>query len=381
MTRTDDLERLLGEPASWTLAYTDGPTGEPQGAAETRVKSVRERLLEAGAPDADAAVIAEALTSDDVPAPSTRWVLARDGRIALDETFAGARTEPEKLSHGAIPPLVSLLRHRSAEVRALIVETGRDGARVTLKRIGRVHADAVEQVEGDTHVLHKAQAGRMSQGRHHRHIEEVWQHNQADVAEAVDRLAMQHRPDRIFVTGDVNARQLLLDQLGGAARELVVEIDVDTRADGSSDDALDQAIEEAVQTLQHARLTDARDRALAADGQKGASGIAEVIAALQQAQVDTLVLDVRMPESEQILLALDGAPWVASGEEDAYGADTGARIPAAEALARAAVMTSAEVLIDDDDEPAEADEERPARDLRPPLAALRWAEEPDQPAT
>src|SRR5690606_21584089 len=113
-----------------------------------------------------------------------------------------------------------------------------------------------------------------------------------------------------------------------------------------------------------------RDRAAERDAENGASGIHAVVGALQQAQVETLLLDARMLDSDGTLLALSEAPWVANGTADAFDAGPGTPVPVVEALVRAAVLTDADVLFIEDD----LDEGEPRSDdeAHPPVAALRW---------
>lgn len=89
--------------------------------------------------------------------------------------------------------------------------------------------------------------------------------------------------------------------------------------------------------------------------------------------MDTLLIDGRMLDDERTLLALDAAPWLASDESESLGAAVIANVPAAEALARAAILTDARVLIEDD-EPTAEDAPRESRPVRDPIATLRWAD-------
>lgn len=372
--RIDELERLIAEPGIWTYAYTDGPVGEPPGSVESRMRSLKDRLRQAGAPEPDADAVTAALSSgEDVASPSARWVLVRDGQVVADEAFGAARLGQECVGHGAHPEIVPLLRHLAAERQIVVVETERDGARLTLERVGRAGPESSQDIEGEDDQITKVQAGGWAHARYQRHAEDHWQHNQAEVAEAVDRLVRERRPGHVFVTGDVRARQLLLERLGQEAREIVVEVDADTRAEGSDDSALREAIAQTLVTAQRDAVAGARERAAVADARDGATGVADVVAALQQAQVDTLVLDPRMTDADATLLALDAEPWVAVDESDAFDA-SGIRLPVLEALARAAVLTRARVVFDEE-ELAEG-EARPDEQATAPVAALRWPAEP-----
>ncbi|WP_309066035.1 baeRF2 domain-containing protein [Microbacterium sp.] len=368
--RIDELERLIATPAAWTCVYTDGPQGEPPGSVESRMRSLKDRLLQAGAPEADADAVTAALSSgEDVSAPSARWLLVRDGEVVVDEAFDAARLGQECVVHGGYPEIVPLLRHLSAERRILVVETERDGARLTVERVGRAGPETTQEVEGENEMITKVQAGGWSHSRYQRHAEDHWQHNQSEVAYAVNRLVRERRPEHVFVSGDVRARQLLLERLDGASRELVVEVDADTRAAGSDDTRLRDAIDDTLAGARRGEVAQARERAAVADAREGATGVADVVAALQQAQVDTLVLDPRMSDGDATLLALDAEPWVAVAEADAFDA-TGTPLPVLEALARAAVLTGARVVFDEED----LDEAEARSDNRAaaPWAALRW---------
>ncbi|WP_404473381.1 Vms1/Ankzf1 family peptidyl-tRNA hydrolase [Microbacterium aerolatum] len=369
------LVELLGRPGPWTCAYVDGPGALAQPEEGALRRSVRDRLTQAGAPAEDAAAIESALEDrNGLPSPSARVVLARDGEIELDEGFVGARIGPEQVGHGPVPSLLPLLRHLSASTRYLVVETSRDGADIRLETSGHGRSDDKTEIEGDTVDITKVQAGGMAHARYHRYAQNVWKHNQDDVASAVSALIREQHPAFVAVSGDVRARQLLGEALTDTERALVVEVDAHTRADGADSTELDTALAEAIAERTSAAIGDVRDRAAADSGSGGAEGIADVVAALQQARVDTLLLDARMLGDEQTLLALDGPPWVAADESERLGSTVLAEVSAAEALARAAVLTDARVLVEED-EPIADDAPRDDRPARQPLAALRWADD------
>lgn len=369
------LVELLNRAGPWTSAYVDGPGVLPQVEEEALRRSVRERLEEAGAPAEDATAIESALAErNGLPSPSARVVLASAGRVELDQGFVGARIGPERLDHAEVPMLLPLLRHLGAATRYLVVETSRDGADIHLETSGRGSSDADAAIEGETEDITKVQAGGWSHASYQRYAENTWKHNQEEVASAVSDLVREQHPAFIALSGDVRARQLLADALTDTERGLIVEVDAHTRADGADSTELDAAIARAIAERTRSAVGDVRDRAAADSGSGGAEGLDEVTAALQQARVDTLLLDGRMLDDERTLLALDAAPWVADDESEALGAGVLARVPTAEALARAAVLTDARVLIEDD-EPTAEDAPRESRPVRDPVAVLRWADD------
>lgn len=375
MSEPADLAALLERPGPWTYAYVDGHGNEPQATERSRRRSIIDALRDAAAPSADIEEIGRALDEDgSLPSPSARYLLVRGGRIELDERFAGPRLGPEVIGHDALPRVLPLLRHRAADLRYLVVETGRDGAELRVERAGRARVEATQHVEGRTDSLPKVQAGGWSHLKYQQHSEEIWSRNQAEVADAVERIVRERRPRFVIIGGDVRARQLLQDQLGPGTRELVVEVDAHTRAPGSDGANVDDAVAEAVEAAVRGELDAVVARASASDGAAGARGTEEVVAALQQARVDTLVLDARLLDATETLDALDGPPWIAGASAEAVGATPIAALPLAEALARAALLSGARVLVAEEDEGA-PDAPRSGRKTQPPLAALRWADE------
>ncbi|WP_261163769.1 Vms1/Ankzf1 family peptidyl-tRNA hydrolase [Microbacterium sp. Marseille-Q6965] len=373
MSEGVDLSAVLAQPGPWTYAYIEGRGDAPQVTERSRRRAVIDRLDECGAPPADVEAMREALDEDGgLPSPSVRYLLARDGRIEADERFLGPRLGPELIGHGAVPCVLPLVRHRATDLCYVVVETGREGAQVRVERAGRERIEASEDIQGRTDSLPKVQAGGWSHLRYQQHSEEIWSQTQGEVAEAVERLVREHAPRFVAIAGDVRARQLLRDHLGTATRARVVDVDAHTRAAGSDDAALGSAVAEALDEAVRADLAAVVDRASAGGGASGARGTAEVIAALQQARVDTLLLDARLLDATQTLDALDGPPWVADGDGDTVGAARLATVPLAEGLARAALLSGARVLVVEDDLPDGA----PRRDSEtpPPLAALRWSD-------
>lgn len=370
MIAREELTDLLQRPGEWTYAFVDGHGAEPRIVEGRRRDSVLRRLLEAGAPEQDAEAVAEALEeSAGLPAPSSRYLLAQDGDLVVDEILPGPRRGPETVGHSRIPPVLPLLRDLGSGIRYLVVEAGRGDAEVRLECAGR-EPEWTAHTEGRTDALPKVQAGGWSHKRYQRTSEEIWKHNQAELAGLVDRQVQRHAPAFVAVSGDIRARQLLIDQLGAAARALVIEVDAHTHAAGAERTALDTAIEGAID--EHVRTVEQRirDDASADSGQAGARGVEAVVKALAQARVDRLLLDARMQESEQTLDALDDSPWVAADDEDALSASIVDRIPAAEALARAAILTGADVIVEEDR--TEPDEALSSRAPREPVAVLRW---------
>jgi len=368
-----ELAELLRRGGMTTVAYVDGRGPRPQTEEEVARDAVTDRLRELGADERDVTAIAQALLrTEGAPSPSARYLLARDGRLEVDEIFAGPRLGSERFARTPLPEILPLLRHLARDVRYLVVETGREGAEVRLERGERHEAERVEDIEGRSDSLTKVQAGGWSHARYQRSAEEVWKHNQSEVAEAVDRIVAERRPAFLVLAGDVRARQVLRDRLGEAARRMLTEYDAHTRADGADDEGLTRLLSDLAERCIRDEIESAIDRARAGDGESGAEGVDAVLVALQQARVDVLVLDARLSEDGRTLLALDAQPWISRDEHHEFDASPLGRVPIAEGLARAALLTGARVLVREE-EFGSPDEPRAETKPLEPIAALRWS--------
>jgi hypothetical protein len=102
-----------------------------------------------------------------------------------------------------------------------------------------------------------------------------------------------------------------------------------------------------VAELWAAEQQEVMDRLAMQEGQanpESATGMGSVVHALQQAQVDVLILnDAAL--TERTLLALDAEPWIAAAEEESLAANVLGKVPAPAALLRAAALTDARILL------------------------------------
>jgi hypothetical protein len=401
--RNDELRNLIQRGAAVSTAYLDvsADRADPISLGEGRAREVVDALARAGAPEADRDVIARELEQPTGHGgATTRYLLAHDGRLVISETFTSGLLLPDAAAYGDMPDLVPLIRHRAADVRYLVVETGREGGTIELVRAQHAQPVGREEHIGATDSLPKVQAGGWSHSRYQRHSEETWKHNQSDVANAVDDAVRRFRPRFVVVAGDGRAVQLLMDDLGEGARAIATSVASHVRAEGASSEALDRHVDELLASLGESEVSSTVDRMSARDGELGVTTLGEVVHALQQAQVDTLILALR-ELGDRTLLALDDEPWIAVSPEEAVGERRIETVPAASALVRAALMTDARVLFADDEpfddiagtedsrpEPTEdEDEPRPQNDLeRHPILAsgavafLRWPVGPPVPA-
>ncbi|WP_210505582.1 Vms1/Ankzf1 family peptidyl-tRNA hydrolase [Naasia sp. SYSU D00057] len=345
-----ELGDSLREGGSWITVYTDASmdTSDPRGVAQARRRSVLDRLKAEGVPGEQLATLGDALEgTDGMPSPITRYVLMHDGEIVCNLLFPGAPNAPELAEVGPAPRLVPLVTARTEEFVYLVVEASRDGGDVSVFRSTQVIPEVTEQTQGRTDAIKKFQGGGWAHLRFQHHTEDIWRQNETELAAVVDRLADEHGARLILLAGDVHARQLLVEQLAIRNKELVVQLNANTRPEGASEETLDAFVDEQLDKLRAADEAADLDRLrqeLGRDGGAAERGVGSIVHAVRQAQVDTLFLDPAALE-DRTLLALDAEPWVATAPEDAEPAGILGSVPAADALIRAAALTDANVRI------------------------------------
>lgn len=353
---TSELHEILGQrlegDGTWAWAYADvsGNVEDPRRQAALKLRGVEEALRAQGATDDVVDLVAGEFEQEPgVPSPVTRYVLVHDGVLVLSEVLPGNLHGPEAVGVGAVPDLVPLVAHRPVDLPFLVVHASKEGGAFRAYRLG--HAPVThdeQQVQGRNDTLHYAKAGTgWKQPHWQQHTEEIWKQNSSEVAAAVDEAVRSIRPGLVVVAGDVTARELLVKALSNEARALTSVFPGDPRADTAAKQAFVEHVETALARVVATRRHDLEDllRTHVGRGDNLAvTGLGSVVAALQQAQGAVVALD-SVAVGERTLLALAGAPWVATAPEQAAGTPVIGAVPAVCALVRAAVLTDAELVL------------------------------------
>lgn len=355
---TSELHAILGQRleggGTWAWAYADvsGNVEDPRRQAALRLRGIEEALRAQGASDDVVALVAEEFEQEPgVRSPVTRYVLVHDGDLVLSEVLPGHLHGTGSVGVGAVPDLVPLVAHRPVDLPFLVVHAGKEGGAFRTYRLGHAPVDAAgaeQQVQGRNDTLHYAKAGTgWKQPHWQQHTEEIWKQNSSEVAAAVDGAVRTLRPGLVVVSGDVTARELLVRGLSAETRAVTSVFPGDPRADTASEQAFVEHVETALARVVASRRHDLEDllRTHVGRGDNLAvTGLGAVVGALQQAQGSVVALDA-VAIGERTLLALAGAPWVATAPEQAAGTPVVGAVPAVCALVRAAVLTDAELVL------------------------------------
>jgi hypothetical protein len=332
------IARLFQYDGPFVSVYLDARSDQPQAQQilETRWKSVRADLLANGAPESTLAAIDAEMGKRDHIGGDTLCVIAAGERVVL------ARHLPEPPARdvgkvGKVPWVGPLLDAAQTMVPHLLVVADRTGARITA--ITASGQELEEDVRGSSNEdAELVNAGGWSQRRYQNRAIQTWDENAAEVAAEVADLAKSLDARLVAVTGDVHAVRLLQEHLPTETAALVRALESDS-ADEATRLVATVVAEDTVRLLQEFKEEKGQhDRA--------ADGPAQVIAALQQGKVQTLLVhdeadDDRPawfgPEPTQI--ALDEATLRAMGVEAPL------RCRLTDVCVRAALGTSADVRV------------------------------------
>lgn len=338
----------LGGP--WCTAYVDAGTGtvDTLEAADVRPGNIRATLEAAGASPADLDAMEQALQPEaGVPSPVSRFVLVHQGKAELNEVLPGDRVGAERISVDPIPDLLPLVKHRPEEFPYVVAEVSREHGEIRLHYAGAGAPASTQEVQGESEHVSKFQGGGWAHLRFQHHTEDVWRRNADQMAEEIDRVVSSSGARLVVLAGDIHARRLVQEQLSKASQALVSVIDSHTHTAGADNALLEDQVNQRVAEQWATEQQEIMDRLAMQEGQanpESATGIGAVVHALQQAQVEVLILD-EAALSERTLLALDAEPWIATAEEESLGANVLGKVPAPAALLRAAALTDARVLL------------------------------------
>lgn len=368
-----ELYRLSGP---WCVAYVDASTGTVDSleAGDVQPENVRNALAGQGASKEDLEAIEQAIRpATGEPSPVSRFVLVRQGSAVINELLPGPLVVPERISKDVVPDLLPLIKHRPDEYAYVVAEVSRDEGEIQLRRAGRQGADSSDHVQGSGENLTKVPGGGWAQGRFQHRTEEIWKRNADQVVQEIDKAVADSQARLVVLAGDIRARQLVAEQLSPAGKAALSVVDSHTLAAGSDREKFEAEIDALVARQWADDRQQLMDRLAVQEGQanpESATGTGAVVSALQQAQVDVLILDDQAL-SEHTLLALDAEPWIANSEEESLGAGILGRVPAPAALLRVAALTDARIQL----------APRAALPNGEDIAALlRWPTGPDVPA-
>lgn len=243
-----------------------------------------------------------------------------------------------------LPWLLPYLADRAADVAHIVVVADRTGA--DLLHVDRGGQTQARMVTGGTqYPMHRTATADWSESHCRLRVENAWQSNADDVAEAVHRLVAESATTLVVVAGDVRARSMITDSLARDPHLEVHQVEHGGRGDSAEvRDAVAEQVRRHVwrerrATLAHLQQNLCRER-------YGVAGVQGVADALRSAQVDTVVVSDDPTSTLQAWLGERPTDFgLDDAEADALGVTDPAHDRFDSALVRAVAGTGADLFV------------------------------------
>jgi hypothetical protein len=278
-----------GEPVATVYLDSSHNTAAAADEIDLRWRAARRSLADAGTdePTLDA-LAAAAGRHREQPGPQGQVLVAAGGDVRLDSLLPRPPRR-ETARWAPLPHLMPLLAQLSPVVPYVLVVVDRLGA--DIRAVG-AHGAWSEEVDGRDWPVHKAGAGGWSELRYQHKVEETWQENARQVADAVATGVRRAGARLLLVAGEVRARAELIRALDERCRGLLATVEAGSRADGADEQALraevDRLVAQASAADDEAVLSTYREERGQRD--RAVTGTAATVAALRRGQVETLLL-------------------------------------------------------------------------------------------
>jgi peptide chain release factor subunit 1 len=238
--------------------------------------------------DADRERIDRLLEGEDLAGVDGIAVFACD-RIGLWESVTAQVAFDTQVSAGPTADLFQLARLLDDQVSAVVAVVDTNTCRLFVTRRGALSERPGPDEGPEEH--RRREAGGWSQARYQRHIDMQDQRFAKEAAEAIDALVRREKPEHVLLAGDERAISVLDPELSGAVRPLVEHVArIELRATAAD---VREEIVPILAALEEADGQEVADRALAGwrAGALGTVGIDGTMTALENGQVDELIID------------------------------------------------------------------------------------------
>jgi peptide chain release factor subunit 1 len=219
-------------------------------------------------------------------------------RIGLWESVNAQVPFDTQVSAGPTADLFQLARLLDDQVSAVVAVVDTSTCRLFVTRRGGLAERRGPDEGSEEHRRHEK--GGWSQARYQRHIDMQDQRFAKEAAEAIDALVRREKPAHVLLAGDERAIAVLDPELSEAVRPLVEHVArIQVRA--SADDVREEIVP-ILSALEEADGQDAADRAVAGwkAGALGTVGIDGTMSALENGQVDELIVDETADIDEEL---------------------------------------------------------------------------------
>lgn len=360
------LTPLCNRPGPWASVYVDTSRHTESTADERSLEAlgVQRALTAAGADEATAHAMRAAVEDlKHSSEPVGRAFFGRDGEVVLDPALS---TPPGQTSAhwAALPHTTPLLDLAGEDPLCLVAYIDRTGADFEL-RSARGESTA-GKVTGQQWPVHRTGSADWSERHFQLRVENTWEHNAGEIAEALGRCQAETRAELVVLVGDDRECVAVRDRLPHQLKDSVVRA-----RHGAESRLLDSELEQA--RAEHVALRAAHDLALFAEargqGEAAAEGVPALVDAAREHRIAELLIRSDGPDAHREVWVGDSPDQLGVRRTDAEALGGGDVVSARadDALMRCAAASGAAGLSVASADPSAA----PAGGLG---ALLRWSE-------
>ncbi|MEV6177871.1 Vms1/Ankzf1 family peptidyl-tRNA hydrolase [Streptomyces sp. NPDC052016] len=361
------LHPLYEHSGPWASVYVDTSRHTESTAHERHLtaSAMARRLADQGADEATCRAVENAIEElRRSSEPNGRALFARAGEVVLDPPLARP-PQGDMAEWGPLPRVAPLLELAGQDPVCVVAYIDRKGADFELRSgLGREEAGSVT---GRQHPIHRTSSVDWSERHFQLKVENTWEHNAAEIADALSVCQEETQADLLILVGDDRERRAVHERLPQRLQDRVVEA-----RHGTGSRLLDEDVEAARAEHTRRRTEAELERFLAArapddEGRAGAvEGVPALVEAAREHRIDELIICAEAPDTRREVwigedpdqLAVRRTELRTLGEQHSWAAR------ADDALIRSAVATDAPVLV-----VSAADEEAPVGGMG---ALLRW---------
>ncbi|MEU6096349.1 Vms1/Ankzf1 family peptidyl-tRNA hydrolase [Streptomyces sp. NPDC047079] len=341
------LHPLYEHPGPWASVYVDTSrhTDSTPRELSLAARSLSRELAGQGADEPTCRAVRDMVEElGHAPEPYGRAMFARAGEVVLDPPLVAAPPDTSA-QWSPLPHTAPLLQLAGEDPVCVVAYIDRKGAEFELR--GALGSREAGQAAGQQWPLHRTTTWDWSVRHFQLRVENTWEHNAAEIADALAVCQEETRADLVVLVGEERERHAVRERLPQRLGERVAEA-----SHGAGSRLLDEDVERIRNEHVRRRAEQELERFLAArapDEQgraRAVEGVPAVVEAAREHFIDELLIEPDGPDTHREvwvgedpdLLAVRRNELMSLGEEHAWPAR------ADDALVRSVVETGAEAI-------------------------------------
>jgi hypothetical protein len=295
------LHPLYEHPGPWASVYVDTSrhTEDTPHERQLTAQAMARQLADQGADEATCRAVRSAI--EDLrhsSEPHGRALFARAGEVILDPPLARPPQGGDWAEWAPLPRVTPLLELAGEDPVCVVAYVDRKGADFELRSaLGREEAGSVT---GRQWPVHRTSSVDWSERHFQLRVENTWEHNAAEIADALAVCQEETRADLLILVGDDRERRSVHERLPKRLHDLVVEA-----PHGIGSRLLDEDVERARAEHVRRRAAAELERFLAArhpddEGRAGAvEGVPALVDAAREHRIDELLIRPDGPDAHR----------------------------------------------------------------------------------